>query len=538
MNIVSCEHPLLVHNPYLDKDISVPCGKCNTCLTNKSSLWVSRLEVERHNSPYTAFFTLTYAPKYLPCLTLGWSENAFLPDKMVHVKRDFTSLPNKRNLSDEYNTFEISVTSSILAEQSTKNIMRLHADTLPYVSVYDAQTFIKRVRSKLYRRVYGTDKGLQDTQKIRYFLVSEYGPTGLAPHYHGLFFFDDPRYASYLSDVLSESWQFGRIDFKYVQSSATSYVAQYVNCTSNLPRVYRDTALRPFCLCSRHRPIGLPKVKDETVSELFNTSSCLMPIESPEKGTVSYVPLWRTIEDRLYPKLPFNSSLSDSLRHELFRVFTSFSPSSFQEFCEETSLTVSSLVSNGHISNLVVYLHKILPEIFLYDSDYVSLLHFLSYSDRFKRLYYVIRRIHILLYRYDISLVVYMRRYDTYFSNKALYSLKVQYIFEENFVVSSDVRFLVNIDPVFFNRIRYLSFNDLTPHDMLTLYGFGFSYSELKIVFNDEKCKKSYFRQLHFSRSFDYLEMSSLRAKIVNDSRKVRRKNEYLEKHPELRNLY
>ena len=541
MRLASCEHPVIVHNPYLDKDISVPCGHCNTCLCHKAKSWIDRLELERHYSTYTIFFTLTYAEKYLPLLDLGWNDSDFLPSKLVHVKRDFSELTNNRNnkqLSDEYNTFEVSFVDTIYAEQSTQNIRRLHAGCIPYCSVYDCQTFVKRLRSRCYRLAYGTDKGLKDSQKIRYYISSEYGPTSLRPHYHGLFFFDDPRIASYISDVFTSCWLFGRIEFEYVETTATSYVAQYVNSIGRLPRIYRETALRPFSLSSRRVPIGLRALTDESIKELFDSSSCLVSLPNVSEGIKSYVPLWRSLEDRFYPKLPRNSSLSAQLRLELLGTFTRLSQDTMDSFASDLAFTVSADTSSKSLSNLRWYLELCYPLLVHGDFSYVCLFANFRDNEYIKRIYYTTRRISILLFRYHISIVDYCSRFERYQSNKELYLLQTQYLFEENFVLHSDSRFLLNIDNVFYSRCRSLSWNELTPTLLLQLESFGFSYSELKQVYADEKVKKSYFRQLHMSRSMDFIEMQGICKKIISDSRKIRKKNEYLEKHPELKTLY
>lgn len=537
MRIVNCLHPKIVFSPYLNKDISVPCGKCDSCLANRAATWVQRLECERLHSAYTVFFTLTYSDEYLPSLTIGWQKSSFLPDKLVHVKRDFSNLHLKKQLSDEYNNFEISVTDSILSEQSTQNIMRLHACNIPYCSVYDAQNFLKRLRSKLYRKAYGIDKGLEEKQKIRYFLVSELGPTTLRPHYHGILFFDDSKLQTYLSDIFLEAWPFGRTDLKYVQSTATSYVAQYVNCFSHLPRIYRETALRPFCLCSRQTPIGLRSIEESTIKELFYSSSCLVPIQNQARTDFSYVPFWRCLENRLYPKLPANYSLNNSVRFDILRASSHFDTSNFQGFISDLSLTYSALCANAHKSNLVNYLITLCPYV-IDKKDYIEINYLFSQNESIKRFYYVVRRIQILMYRFNVSLRRYLDIYNTYFSNKELYKLQEYYTYQENFTRSTDSRLLLNLDNCYFSRLRSISWNSLTPTMLLQLYGFGFTYSELKEIFSDVQKQKSYFRQLHYSHTMDYVEMKFLKQKIVSDSRKVRRKNEYLEQHPEFKLLY
>ena len=51
-----------------NKDIIVPCGKCDGCRLHKANEWMLRVANEIESSTYSIFFTLTYSNKYLPCL--------------------------------------------------------------------------------------------------------------------------------------------------------------------------------------------------------------------------------------------------------------------------------------------------------------------------------------------------------------------------------------------------------------------------------------------------------------------------------------
>lgn len=61
---MKCISPIRLKNdqglPYY-----VPCGKCAWCLKSKRDQWVFRLMVEKHNSVYARFLTLTYDDDHL-----------------------------------------------------------------------------------------------------------------------------------------------------------------------------------------------------------------------------------------------------------------------------------------------------------------------------------------------------------------------------------------------------------------------------------------------------------------------------------------
>ena len=63
-----CYNPIHVVDSASDKDIIVPCGKCDGCLLHKANEWSMRCGMEIESSPATIFGTLTYDNKYLPKL--------------------------------------------------------------------------------------------------------------------------------------------------------------------------------------------------------------------------------------------------------------------------------------------------------------------------------------------------------------------------------------------------------------------------------------------------------------------------------------
>lgn len=558
MHISSCEHPKEVINPYTRQYMTVPCGVCPTCLSNKSSKWISRLEAERRFSRFCVFFTLTYSDYYLPKLTVQdivdpvFGKSSFL----VHVKRDFSSLsrPFKHSklLSDEYNTFKVPVFDSVLAERSTEKIINLHDGYIPYTSVFDIQHFIKRLRSCLQRAVYNTTKGIPEDGQVRYALCSELGPTTLRPHIHGLLYFDNPQYASILSDVLSACWQFGFFCYEFVQSSASSYVAQYVSSFQHLPRIYQLKALRPFFLTSKSTPIGLRSVEETTINDIFHSSSCLLPVYDVETSDFSFVPVWRTLEDRLFPKLPFNSSLSSQVRFRLLSVFTIRCKEDFPTFCRlicdlmcyrdglchcEAGLLFDYL--DNVCYNQVRVLDRPVYSCFDFKlNSYLSLYDVLYQSPQFKRVYYVARRVSVVCSQFNCSLRYFCDRFDAYFLAKDYYNLSEQLSFEESFSLDSDCRFLLNIDRVRFNYYSHLDYSMMHPEDMLVLQGYGFQISEIIDIHSCQFRRKEFYKLLHFNRTFDFTNMASIRHKIYSDTHKTKKKNEYLLLHPEFKDLY
>ena len=529
MHLSCCEHPVKVYNKYLEKVISVPCGKCDVCRNSKNLLWSQRLEQERLHSAYTIFFTLTYADDYLPLLKYIPSKVEGLEGKLVHVKRDFSKLLTRKKLSDEYNSFEIPVSDTVISEPVTQNIINLHDGCIPYCSLYDIQTFFKRLRSKLYRSLYGRSSDIPKESLLRYFVAHELGPTSLRPHVHGLLYTDSKAVAEAIRVVLSQSWLFGRIDVQFVQSSASSYVASYLNSTSHLPSIYRVSGLRPFHQCSRATPLGLRSLTEEQVSDIFYSQSSLIPVKDASSGSFSLVPIWRSLEDRLYPKLPRHSSLPSDVRLELLRQFTFLPQGDFCSFCQ--ALKVKS--DNGYNRLLCDYFSLICPKY-----KYHQRLVFNFYDEPIVRsIYYCVRRVCSLCSVYCIGLGDYNHFLDLFERNKALYKLSIQYRFEEDFSNKYNCRFLLNIDSIKFDYYRTVTYSQLKRSDFLILRGFGFTDSDFNLM-KDENSKSRLFDSLYMSNVLEYQQMVATHRRIFLSSHKTSKKNEYLERHPEFKNLY
>lgn len=211
---MKCFHPIFIDNPEwllyeqkhlappfgCDRKISVPCGTCEACIYNSAQEWRVRLEEELSCSSSAYFVTLTYNADSLP---IGVHTNSF---------------------GDEF--------------------------IAPYVSKRDIQLFLKRLRFSL------SDKF--DFQGLRYYLVSEYGPATLRPHYHGILF-NIPKLnpncdknLAKVTELINESWANGFIKVDKVVPERIGYVTKYLSCINDLP----DGWTRPFRLMSRHPGIG------------------------------------------------------------------------------------------------------------------------------------------------------------------------------------------------------------------------------------------------------------------------------------------
>ncbi len=155
--------------------VEVPCGRCVVCRKNRASGWRVRLHHEFLSSTTAVFVTLTYDDSHLPTVVLPYQER-------VNYDGSVFRYYNPKDFRDGY-------------------IMSF--DKVPCHCKRDIQLFLKVLRSRV------------DT-KIRYFLVSEYCPTSLRPHYHAIIFglpkdivgkdrFDTTK----LNDFIASCWKCG-----------------------------------------------------------------------------------------------------------------------------------------------------------------------------------------------------------------------------------------------------------------------------------------------------------------------------------------
>lgn len=105
------------------------------------------------------------------------------------------------------------------------------------------QLFIKRLRKRL-------------NCKLRYYIISEYGPKTGRPHYHGILFSELP-----LDSVIEDSWQLGFCYIGQVTECSIAYTTKYCLKECAVPQ----SADMNFMLCSQKPAIGLNYLTEPVV---------------------------------------------------------------------------------------------------------------------------------------------------------------------------------------------------------------------------------------------------------------------------------
>lgn len=181
----------------LKNGYSVPCGSCLECLSRHRSEWRQRMFFEAKDNNRMFFVTLTVSPRYM----------------------DYVSI---------------------------NGCMRM------CVSKRKIQKFHKRLRRYIYYHHYRIG--------FRYFVVSEYGPKTLRPHYHGLYYVNGKDWR-YFKEIVKKVWYFGFVDVNLCRDKgkSCSYVSNYLIINKITPydqfrwnnNDYRIDSSRTFVLFSR-----------------------------------------------------------------------------------------------------------------------------------------------------------------------------------------------------------------------------------------------------------------------------------------------
>jgi hypothetical protein len=249
--VTRCQHPRTVVNKYTHESVLVSCGQCPSCILRRSSIQTNLVSSYSAQFRFTYFVTLTYADCFLPTLQVEIIENCTDDIADVSCVPDINSLDVRDNNRYLFGFRSVPRTSSVRLENSTvertfndpevrfsypmypKDLLAILDKIkypipyrIPYVCNRDLDLFLKRLRS------YYPD------EKLRYYAVSEYGPTTFRPHWHLLLFSNSERFPQTILENISKAWSYGRYNASLSRGFAAPYVASYVNSFVALPDFY------------------------------------------------------------------------------------------------------------------------------------------------------------------------------------------------------------------------------------------------------------------------------------------------------------
>lgn len=249
--VTRCQNPRTVVNKYTHEPVVVSCGSCPSCILRRSGIQTNLLTSYSAQFRYVYFVTLTYAPCFLPTLEVSVVETCTDDIADVSVVPDindldagdpntylfgFRSVPRSASVKLKNSTVErtfkdpdVRFSYPMIPKELLSILGKINHNVpnrIPYVCNRDLDLFLKRLRS------YYPD------EKLRYYAVSEYGPTSFRPHWHLLLFSNSERFSQTVLENVSKAWSYGRCDASLSRGFAAPYVASYVNSFVTLPDFY------------------------------------------------------------------------------------------------------------------------------------------------------------------------------------------------------------------------------------------------------------------------------------------------------------
>lgn len=297
-----CLHETVVKNKYTGENVYIECGKCPYCLRKKSDKATTKCKFQAYASKYTYFVTLTYNSQYVPKMSVRevtdyeavmpkghaaslmrivrilveshsdlnremsdiWSNPKNKPIIQSAIKKTLqgsgifnpdandlyeyrpyivTTIPRYSRIhnfgKDVYEEFmywaKPRIIESLIKKSNTdaNGSFPQFKGLLKYINYPDYQAFAKRLRKYLFKKI-------GKYEKISSYIVSEYSPKTLRPHFHILYSFDSDEVAKLLRDAIYQSWRLGRSDTQRVSGNAAAYTAGYCNSIVKLPSIYKQ----------------------------------------------------------------------------------------------------------------------------------------------------------------------------------------------------------------------------------------------------------------------------------------------------------
>lgn len=489
-SFVKCFNPLLLRDPR-GYPYQVPCGKCVACQNNKRSSLSLKLRLEENTSKYCYFLTLTYDDDHLPLFSLGrdtcatefirvypYSERLRSDSLISDFCSEFYNFDNEFiDKMDYYSDFVLNY-----ERKFGKHCVYGHG---LYALLYyrDIQLFLKRIRKHFFK-YYG--------EKIRFYVVGEYGTKSLRPHWHCLLFFNSSKLSQAFEDCenvgttsrkcycprfLRPFWKFGILDSKRTNGECYNYVSSYVNQSSNFPKLL---VLLSNQKTYHSKQLGqiLPLQSFVSAIQKGDFSFFEQQFYIDAFGVENPYSVWRSYYSRWFPRFTCSGSLSFE---QTYRVLT----------CYETLRDLYHTDSVGVICRRLFYhYHFGYPD----SHDIFDYLRFAYYSVLHSKdisLFSALRscvsasRLFLRAARLcGLTPTAYFRKYLDFYSYIELSRLRSHY---ENCIVSDDY------------RINYYSIYQLRHINCNYLYGSDSEFSRFRVS-----------EQIRFERSIKHRDQIAL----------------------------
>ena len=350
------------------------CGKCEACVTQKNDVNASLLRAETAAHKYCVMLTATYnddsIPRFEPVVdtdACGFSYLVFYPtservsllyESRFNAHRTQKSVEEKGKLPLPF--LDLSLEKSTLLVDEYLERRQEYSKRYPSRAQYtnevdllcskDIQNFIKRLR-KYIDKHYG--------EKIRIYIVGEYGTESLRPHWHVLVFFDsDKLYEAFVDEVvvsrktltsgnvreikcarfLCESayplWPFGNISSEITDGNAYGYVAGYVTGNSTIPSLLTKLA-RPRTYHSSFLGTNILQNYVEEVLRSEDWKRLDQVLYRDAQGFESSISVPRSLLFRYFPLFGKCIAPIDETLYRQLSVYSRFDEETKQKTCAE-----------------------------------------------------------------------------------------------------------------------------------------------------------------------------------------------------------
>lgn len=348
-----CVNKKKIFNRYANQWLYVNCGCCDACLQEKANRRATRIRNHAQTTGQIAVFvTLTYSNDFVPYI----KKDEIKYGKEINVYRDYDvrRVNSRRNSTGFVTELRKQVRNCPLTTSSLEfrnelakkryfslsglthrlpSLRNTKANRVGVALYSDFQKFYKRLLTN-YERDY------KEKLDSSFYACTEYGETYLRPHIHAVLFCR-PNQFGQLKSCIRKSWQFddNRLDVQIARNCA-SYVASYVNCGSDFPRLLKEF-FRPRCAYSRNFGLDSRAFALDAVLEKITKGDLRYPCTRILDGilTPALLPIPYYVIHRYFPKCKGYSRLSPD---ETFRVALSLG-FSLRERKHELGITESEV---------------------------------------------------------------------------------------------------------------------------------------------------------------------------------------------------
>lgn len=259
-----CVNPITLKKKNVDgsfREVFVPCGKCEECLSKKHSAFALEAVLEARAASSMWFVTLTYRNGTVPVM----GRRVFFDNDCTELQECwFESLSSaKRKLVEKISRVDMSGSRALNSFSYVENL-GFCTETAwnevfytPSLRREDVRKWLKRCRVA-WKRLHGEDLNL------RYVFFGEYGDSTYRPHYHGLLL----NLSKVQADFMASEWNrtFGFTLFTEVPafnpdgSPARVKVANYVSKYISKGNHYKPVELGLAEVPRRFSSLGFGKV--------------------------------------------------------------------------------------------------------------------------------------------------------------------------------------------------------------------------------------------------------------------------------------